>query len=528
MRIRSLFVFALVFLFSIYPPIIAFLQQPAHAPFSYFAGDSFYYLAIADHSGNQPFYTFDRIHPTNGFHPLWQYFVAEAFKAGGISQSTSQLYWVFWVCVVFTALGFSLFALALLNMTQNMALSVLGAVPGPFYLVSGFLNPQYGAPWSFMNGMESCLSVLLFGAVLFLSSRKSYSIRLKTRQMLLMSVLFTVMVLSRLDDVFIFLPFLYYLWITAAHRQAWSRLLMACVAPVLLIGGYLSYNYLSTGLIMPVSGAAKAGWPTIINFYYMLNVFVPFNASVWPETSWRVMQLFLPPAAALLWLIKKRSLDGSKSEFNFNSIFCGYVLLKAGYNIFFVDLWAQGHWYFPVSIMICNLVVVLFLAPFVNRFRLSAALAVFITAMLTANHFIDVKRNFRPPSFDFWLNRDNITQSIRRVYNGAGIVEISDGIFSYATSIPTMSGLGLALDRAAYDAKKRGEFLSIAHDRGFRALAAMNHYLQIDENRYYDQDALRKIMCHAFFLTRENMAEWNFHVILDDRNTGVTVVEFGH
>jgi hypothetical protein len=258
-----------------------------------------------------------------------------------------------------------------------------------------------------------------------------------------------------------------------------------------------------------------------------MNLLIPFNNSVWPETSWRVVQLFVPPALALAWLSKKWPLQDFPGGASMVRIFCWYVIFKAGFNIFFIDIWTQGHWYFPVSIMVCNLVVVHFLTSVVKKRPRAGAIALIFIILISANRFMDVKRNFNPAAWDFWQKRDKITHAIRQVYNGKGIVEISDGIFSYATSIPTMSGLGLALDKKAYDAKNKGEFLSIAYRRDFRALATMNHYLKIDKSLYSDQVALRKTIGDAFFFSKENLAGWNFHVILDDNDTGVTVVEFG-
>ena len=64
-------VFAVAFLATIYPPLLSLHGQGIAGVFSFFPGDAFYYLSIAEHSVGKSFYTFDGSFPTNGFHPLW-------------------------------------------------------------------------------------------------------------------------------------------------------------------------------------------------------------------------------------------------------------------------------------------------------------------------------------------------------------------------------------------------------------------------------------------------------------------------
>src|SRR5690606_21675159 len=141
------------FLAAAYPALISLYGQGFPVVFKFFAGDAFYYLAVAEHSIGKPFYTFDGAFPTNGFHPLWQYYLRTAFELlGWQGDHVAQLLFAFFSSVVFVASGTALFALTLLRLTGRPVLAVLGALPGAMYVLFALIDPQYGAPWSFVNG----------------------------------------------------------------------------------------------------------------------------------------------------------------------------------------------------------------------------------------------------------------------------------------------------------------------------------------------------------------------------------------
>jgi hypothetical protein len=54
---------------ALLPPAVAYAVAGLPSVFRFLAADAFIYLTVAAKS--QPgFYTFDGVHPTNGFHPL--------------------------------------------------------------------------------------------------------------------------------------------------------------------------------------------------------------------------------------------------------------------------------------------------------------------------------------------------------------------------------------------------------------------------------------------------------------------------
>jgi len=69
MKKNNLFLI-LVYFLTLYAPVLVFSRENILAAFTFFTSDTYYYLAVARHSVNAPFFTFDGLYPTNGFHPL--------------------------------------------------------------------------------------------------------------------------------------------------------------------------------------------------------------------------------------------------------------------------------------------------------------------------------------------------------------------------------------------------------------------------------------------------------------------------
>ena len=123
-------VFGLALLLGLYPPTLSYAARGVEGAFSFFAADAFYYLAIADHSVGVPGFTYDGSFPTNGFHPLWQYFLWAAFSSFGLAGA-SQIVFTFATSVLASSLGAALFATALLRLTSLGSKSPVPGWQGP-------------------------------------------------------------------------------------------------------------------------------------------------------------------------------------------------------------------------------------------------------------------------------------------------------------------------------------------------------------------------------------------------------------
>lgn len=566
-NVESIIVFLVVFFMVAYAPFLSLITQGIKAPFNYFAADAFYYLSVADHSVNTSFYTFDQYFPTNGFHPIWQYYLTFIFKFINSNQQLEILV-AFYSSIFFTALGSALFALSLLKLTKVMALAVLGAVPSIYYLFfSGALQYYAPSPWSFCNGMESPFSILFFGITVYLIINKDFLIIFKYDKAILVSVLLTLITLSRLDDIFIFFPFLVFLLIFSNGVIDGCKKVSILFMPGIIIGCYLLYNFYYSGMVLPVSALAKGGADIKNNLIYLLNIFIPYKQvfyyfdDEWRNATWRIMQIIIPLIISCFWIINNVSLllRAQKNGISLvwresygSFVFYGlnvYVILKALYNITNVSLFNQGYWYFPLSIMIFNMVAVTLISDNYikdddrnvssknknkNKNKIFFFLITFFFVLLIANVFIDSKHPsaYSRSNYSFWIKREEITENLYKVYSGKGIIELDDGIIAYSLPIPAMGGFGFTLDKEAFKAKQRGKLLELAYHRGFRAFASLSYlnYFSMPENINNDRNILQKT-CESFLLgygiiTADQINHWQFRILYYDHNTGAVFIEF--
>lgn len=211
--------------------------------------DAFYYFKPALNFATRGFSSFDGIHFTNGYQPLW--FIAllpvfAVFPAGGELPLRVTL----------------LIQVCLATLSTILLVRSIGKY---FGLLSAAIA---GAGWIFwfqstlINGLETallmCLYFGLFGVFIGFIHRPTPA----TRDAALLGLLSALVFLARTDSVFLVaaigVALLLDRRVRGLPRTQAFRILLAFALPVgLLAGIYLLINLLTTGHIMPVSGAAK-------------------------------------------------------------------------------------------------------------------------------------------------------------------------------------------------------------------------------------------------------------------------------
>lgn len=558
--LRSWAIGLAVFAGTVYVPLWSLLQRGVEAPFRYFAADAFYYLAIAHNSMGRPFYTYDGVRPTNGFNPLWEYYLSAVFAAARLDQP-GQLIVALLSSTVFAGLGLALLAIALGSIVRRSVLIVLSLVPGFYYLLLAPLDPHFGAPWSFVNGMESGLSILWFGVLSYLMLGHGLLDRLTTSRIAVASALVTTITLCRLDDIFLFIPLFALLWLRSTTHSEWVRgSLLAAAIPTIAIGSYLLYNYSYSGMVLPISGVAKSygllnpvAWQnTLAEFAAVMRPPQPDRTAwTWSGGAWRAAQLTVPVACALLflrsgtthekrsWRSRLRTLDGPRLWMVLLAAL--YIPAKAGYNFIYVHLWDQGHWYFPLSILLTNSMLLLLidgaflghedrrgLVP-TNRlhaFAVRATAGVFV--ILWGNAFVQLKHYgaYGADFHHFWNERKTITA----VLDAAGpgdILEFDDGIVAYSLSRPTQSGMALAGDRDLLASSRAGTMLDLAYERGARYLASVWYIQDWPDAAFADDAALRAAVQRL--ASQRDLEPWTFTLVAGHRthNRQYVLVQFG-
>jgi hypothetical protein len=373
--------FGAAFFLTAYPAGLAYRCYRMAAPFKFFAADAFYYLNVARRSQGLRFFSFDGSRPTNGFHPLWQWLLTSSFGWLNLENaSEKQLLVDYALCALLCGLGAAFLALATARLTNSRALALFATVPGIYdlvmsRLVSSMVDNTETAPWAFINGMESGLSLLWFGLLAFMCLRKRTFCDWSVMQLGAASVLLTLLTLSRLDDIFLWLVFVFTVASWKSGLARWKRILAISSLPVVSIGSYLVYNFRSTGFLLPVSGTLKRDPKALfLNAHHALETLVPTqqwhgqSLYAWDGESWRTLQLIAPMVVAAVflvhrWLIAEPVVEHDTLEPTnagqsaFLCMLASYVLAKGAYNLCMVRLFDQGHWYFTVSAAATNLLL---------------------------------------------------------------------------------------------------------------------------------------------------------------------------
>src|SRR5439155_21617987 len=121
--------------------------------------------------------------------------------------------------------------------------------------------PLYGTLWSYVNGMESALTLLAFGVLLWLVVARPLH---GARTGLVVGAACGLLTLARLDHAIIALGVLAVVWAVAVRqrdRRAGAAVLTALVVLGAVIAAYCAWNLAYAGTVLPVSGALKLTFP---------------------------------------------------------------------------------------------------------------------------------------------------------------------------------------------------------------------------------------------------------------------------
>ncbi|WP_348266739.1 hypothetical protein P8936_12540 [Edaphobacter paludis] len=248
-----------------------------HDTFGFFEDDFFYYVQTASNFALRGISSFDGIHLSNGYHPLWMLLLT------GLLRLTSGTAFLVAVQVV-TLVAIFAFYFALVNLLDSVALDF------KFRRLAALLLSLH-ALLLFRYGMEVTLSLPLGIATLAYVLRPAF--RWTATQTTLYGLLACLTVLGRLDSLLLFI--LIVAAQTLASDSAWPLRLRRIgffavgFSPFLL---YLAINEHFFGTLLPVSAAAKEMKPLFpLSLAPLLGLFLPMD---------RMKMAFVLPAVLLL------------------------------------------------------------------------------------------------------------------------------------------------------------------------------------------------------------------------------------
>ncbi len=208
--------------------------------------DAFYYYEIARYFLATGIPSFDGIHPTNGFHPLWQAISIVVFSCW--PEGDIPLRIMLGIASLLDLASIVLVYHILYRLTQNTWATLCGAA-----ILA--LHGTFIRTW--FNGLETALHI--FTLLLLLHSYLSI-IQKPTatyRQHLLLGFLAATAFLARTDSAVIIVVLFAFLYIPLLLQRNFTAPLMATMMALLIVTPWLLWNYLNFGNIVQISGQVK-------------------------------------------------------------------------------------------------------------------------------------------------------------------------------------------------------------------------------------------------------------------------------
>jgi hypothetical protein len=418
--------------------------------FGFFEDDFFYYVQVAQNFAHHGVSSFDGVHLTNGYHPLWMLLLSAllTFTSGKAFLIAAQV-------VALTAI--MTFYVALLRVLRYLGVDlVLRRLAALMLSLHALLLFRYGMEVT----LSLPLSLLTRGCVL------SPNFRWTAKQTVIYGLLACFTVLARLDTLILFalLLAMQILSSESSWGERLRRIGLYCIGfiPFLI---YLGINQHVFGIALPVSGAAKQMKPLFPPSS------MPLMGMVFPMD--RMKAAFVLPALPLLLLGVAALLRRWKSLPNSRRPVMLALLVFPAVQTSVLCLlsdWTIWPWYYyPLVYSSLAAVAVLLQPPSLVEkdhpsFTLRAALLV---PALFYVLYISIYAVKKQPSFIALLDSD--IAGYMQQHPGVYAMGDAAGTTAYLSAQPIVQLEGLTMDRAY-----------LANVRQRRPLAAVLHDYHVD------------------------------------------------
>ena len=507
----------------------------ADAAYLFLTGDAYLYLGIAEHS-TADFFSFDGERPTNGFHPLWQYYLRLVAQFTG-DNSIALMNISALSGIACCWIGVILLGMAVARGAGSWLLAGF-VVPGVYFLLVGQGVGGNLAVWNFFNGMESGLALALTGAIALTAVHVQPDDR-RVGFWLGLGVLTGLLMLCRLDEVFVSaaIGLTWLLWHPKRIvSRVWAVMLLG-IPPALMLAGYFAYNLSYMDALMPISGSAKGegalvqnGWVTLANFFAplidireTLTDYIGNHGAI-GSAAFRVAQLLFPALMALGFIVLLFTKFRETPWAPIVAGMCAAIVLKAGYNFVFVGYWHQASWYFSFAQGTISLVTALLVASLVGYWRTVAPLAVGLIVMLIVSvSFLQASKSYLARADRshvserqmFYEAQAEIDAALEARFPTAKVMEFGDGMINFTLDRPVRHGFVFAGDIDSLTALQNGQLLQSAYEDGYRIMTSFEYYRWPSATLEKTSDEIRDrlLQSGANYGIREELGNFNFEVI---------------
>ncbi len=433
--------------------------------------DSFYYFAIGQNIAEGFGSTFDGLHLTNGYHPLWMGIVTGVMKLTSGAGDALPVHILVTLGALFDAITLAvIYRVARKLFRAGAALWVLALVAlSPFQLVAA------------LNGLETSLTIMLFA--IFIGFPIIYGLdRWPIKRIALWGALGALLALARSDyGVFPGVIFLWFLW---HHRRAFWRTAFSLSIPFfLLLSPWVLWSYFTLGTPIQESGLSLTFTNRQLFFYKDRTV---TTVLIWSAYQFAlaihmvVMQTAIGAlvyaafgALALKWLRTKQRFAAMRKHWQHApNRYIGMVMVAS---VLFVAIhgalrWTPREWYFVGPQIVLVFVAVWIgsqLSALRNRgMQLIMALGIaglFIGTGLTALPLYPAEKDMIRAAY--WI-RENLPENAR-------IASFNSGIYGYLSDRFIMNSDGL-VNHDAYTAIKQKQLWE------FFKTVGITHYVDYD------------------------------------------------
>jgi hypothetical protein len=308
-----------------------FLRAGVERVLTVIPDDAAYYFKIAENVSAGEGLTFDGINRTNGFQPLWLAVLVPVYRAYHGTPET--------MCRVVLVLQLVVLAIAAL---------ILNAFLSRFFsrrtVLVSLLLFMFFVFVPAANGMESAVLVLFLTLVTYYGSRADVFGHHDPRRELVFGILLGLVVLSRLDMVFLPLVVITVSFGSALggrdeRRERLVRTLSIAAGAAAIVLPYLVYNETSFGAVMPISGLLKSSFPRFSHPAYALSTL--------GRRGW--VGLLLAAGYAGYSLVRfwptRSGADGRRYYRSAMTVMACAILLHFIHAVFFMK-WAVFNWHY--------------------------------------------------------------------------------------------------------------------------------------------------------------------------------------
>jgi hypothetical protein len=261
--IIGLFIAALVFHVAIVAQDFSVLARNG-----FLYDDSFYAFKIAQNIAHGNGVSFDGVHPTNGFQPLYVFMIVPFYAVAG-----SDLIGPIYAALVLSALLTAITAVLLFKIIGRYTSMKIAALMAIVWAFSPVVTKQAA------NGLETSLALCMFASVVYFYLSRIRSVeRPPAKHFVWLGVLMGLAVLARIDEAFlvlvITLDYLVVLRRRGVGAGALKNVGAAALAALVVYSPWLIYSGIAIGNIFQDSGSATR---------YLSIAYAPFFGLGRPE-----------------------------------------------------------------------------------------------------------------------------------------------------------------------------------------------------------------------------------------------------